>query len=140
MLFSIHTTARNRSLRGQQFLRRKFSNQNPKPRRTHQNSQTRRRSHPEKTKEKNEQHFVLFSSHTKAKNRTLRGQQFIRQKSFEQHPKPRRTLQNHHSRRQEHPEKTKRKNGQHFVLFSPGKVPKQEPNRSTPKNPFHHPI
>ena len=109
MLFSIPTIARSRSLRGQQFLRRKLSNHNPKPGRTLQNSQSRRRSHPEKPKEKNEQHLCCAQHIARPKTNPLGVKQFIKPKSCEQHPKPRRTLQKQPNKKTKSPRKKNKK-------------------------------
>ena len=93
MLFSIDTTARNRSLRGHPFQRRKLSEQNPKPRRTFQNSQSRRRSHPEKKPKRKTSSILCCLQHIPSpKTSRLGDRQFIRQKLSQQNPKPGGTL------------------------------------------------
>ena len=130
--------ARHRSLGGRTFQKRKLAEQNPKPRRTFQNSQSKRRSHPEKTREKNEQHLCCCHHTPNPDTNRLGDKQFIRQKLSHQNPKPRGTLQKQPIKKKKSAKNKKRKTGSISCCFSHTK-PKTDCQKQQPTNSSHTP-
>ena len=139
-VFNTHNSPKQRRLGNTRFKDENCPSKNPKPRRTFQNSQSRRRSYPEKNQEKNEQHFVLSSTHIESQNEPLRGQTVYKTKTLPtKTPKPRGTLPKTANQEEKTNPKNKKKNGQHFVLFEPDKNPETH-SRNKTQQILPHPI
>ena len=138
MLFSIDTTARNRSLRGHPFQRRKMSAQNPKPRRTFQNSQSRTNQEDEVTQKKPRRKtssILCCHQHIPSpKTSRLGDRQFIRQKLSQQNPKPGGTLPKTANQEEKTSPKNKKEKRAAFRAVLARQKPRNEFQKQNPTN------